>query len=398
VPAFRYTALDDQGRTNRGTVEGGSARQAREQLRARGLTPLEVTPMTGGGTETVARVRVSSAEFNLFARLIGGLLEAGLELEAALRATAEQAPRRAQAFYATVLTNVLQGQTLSEALASIPGMPALGVSAIAAGERSGQVAGVLSALADHGERRAQMRSRVLLALLYPIILTIVSAAVALLLVTYVVPEVTRVFEGYDRDLPWLTQALIYLSDFLRSHALAIGTIVTVSVGAVVAMLRSVKGRALWDACLSRVPGIGALRRAVDRERFADTLAMLLGGGVPLVDAVRASAGVVATSKLHAGALSAAQEIEHGRSVVDALGGTSLLSSISMQLVAAGEEGSTLEVMLTRAARFEGERLGRRLDTVLGLAEPLLILVMGGVVLLIVLAILLPIFELNTLIA
>ena len=396
--AFRYIAIDAAGKTDKGTVDGGSARQAREALRDRGLTPVEVVPVAQRDSKGRATIRLSAGEFALFARLVGGLLEAGLELEAALRSTAAQSPNRTKGWYAAVLGAVLQGQNLSQSLATVGRISALATAAIEAGERSGQLAPVLSALADHAERRSQLRSRILVALLYPIILTLVSLSVAVLLVTYVVPEVTRVFEGYGQDLPVLTQWLIGLSAWLRSYAVELGFGLCALVGCVAMAARTERGAEAFDHILNGLPGVGAVRRAADRERFADTLAMLLGGGVPLVDALRAAAAVLATRTLRAQAETVASSVELGQPVTDAMAKSQLLSGITMQLVAAGEESSRLESMLERAAQLEGNQLKQRLEVAMGLAEPLLVLLMGGVVLLIVLAILLPLFELNTLIA
>ena len=396
--AFRYVAIDAAGKTDKGTVDGGSARHAREVLRERGLTPVAVEPVAPSGLKGRAAVRLTSGEFALFARLVGGLLEAGLELEAALRSTAAQSSNRTKGWYEAVLGAVLQGKNLSQSLATVGRVSELATAAIEAGERSGQLAPVLLALADHAERRSQLRSQILVALLYPIILTLVSVLVAVLLITYVVPEVTRVFEGYDRDLPELTQWLIALSGWLRNYAfeLAFGASALVCGAAMAA--RTERGAEAIDHVLNRLPGVGAVRRAVDRERFADTLAMLLGGGVPLIEALRSAAAVLATGALREQAQAVASAVERGQPVADAMAESQLLSGITIQLVAAGEESSRLESMLERAAKLEGDQLKQRLDVAIGLAEPLLVLLMGGVVLLIVLAILLPIFELNTLIA
>jgi general secretion pathway protein F len=398
MSAFRYSALAPDGKTERGNLEGGSARQIREQLRARGLTPLEVTPIAGDASTGARQIRVSTTDFTLFARLVGALLEAGLELESALRSSAAQAPARIDAFYATVLSRVLQGTALADALHEIRGVPPLSIAAIAAGEKSGQLAAVLLALAEHGERRANMRGRIAAALAYPTILTLVSLSVAVALVTYVVPEVTRVFDGYQRELPWLTQWLIALSDFLRNHAIALVTLLAILVFVVTAGVRTRAGQVALERLLSATPGLGAMRRAIDRERFLDTLGMLLAGGVPVVEALRAAAAVVGTAALRAGAERGAIAVEGGRTLVEALAPSGLLTPVGAQLVAAGEEAARLEQMLERAARIEAESLTRRLDLVLAMLEPALVLLMGGVVLLIVLAILLPIFELNTLIA
>ena len=232
---------------------------------------------------------------------------------------------------------VLQGKNLSQSLATVGRVSELATAAIEAGERSGQLAPVLLALADHAERRSQLRSQILVALLYPIILTLVSVLVAVLLITYVVPEVTRVFEGYDRDLPELTQWLIALSGWLRNYAfeLAFGASALVCGAAMAA--RTERGAEAIDHVLNRLPGVGAVRRAVDRERFADTLAMLLGGGVPLIEALRSAAAVLATGALREQAQAVASAVERGQPVADAMAKSQLLSGITIQLVAAGEK-------------------------------------------------------------
>lgn len=396
--AFRFVALDADGRTERGALDGGSARQVRENLRARGLTPLEVEPLVDRPSDAGSGTRVRPSDFTLFARLLAELLDAGLELEAALRTTAAQAPPRLERFHATVLARVLQGVSLADSLADVAGVSTMSVAAVAAGERSGALGPVLRALAEHGERREAMRGRIALAMLYPAILMLVSTAVALTLVTWVVPEVARVFDGYQRELPWLTRALMAAGEFFRANGAWLVPTVLVAVGLSIWQARRPSGQQMADRVLSRVPGVAALRRTADRERFLDTLAMLLSGGVPVVQALRAGAAVVETGTLRVAAEAAADDVERGRSVRDALESTDLLSVVGAQLVAAGEESSRLDTMLARAARIESDRLARQLALWLGILEPALVLIMGGVVLLVVLAILLPIFELNSLIA
>ncbi|MBT6274909.1 MAG: type II secretion system F family protein [Chromatiales bacterium] len=402
MSAYSYAAVDPRGRTIRGTIDGSSARHARDQLREDGLTVLHIEGMSEGTVATTQvtpqlNARLSDPELTLFLRLLGSLLEAGLELEAALRASQRQATAKAGKFYAVLVSKVLEGLNLSEALASMGAVQRLGVAAIAAGERAGKLAGVLSALADHGERRADMRNRITMALLYPAILTVVAVGVALALVTYVVPEVARVFEGYERELPFLTRALLGLSSFLNTHGLMLAL-----VGGVISLAcwfasRRPAVRHAFNRILMATPGVRILRLAMERERFLDTLAMLLGGGVPLVEAMRGATDVLVSEQLRRGATLAVQDVERGQTLALAMQPSGLLSPITTQLVTAGEEGARLEEMLMRAARIEGDRLQRRLAASLILLEPALILVMGVMVLLIVLAILLPIFELNTLI-
>ncbi|NKC12979.1 MAG: type II secretion system protein GspF [Gammaproteobacteria bacterium] len=418
MSAFEYSAVDARGRTVKGVAEGGSARHVRDQLRGGGLTPLQVEPLVrepvdrGSATrkpastqvpqpDAVSRprrvARLSHAEYTLFLRLLGSLLEAGLELEVALRTAQRQAGARAQVFYGSLIARILEGMNLSQALRAMGNVPRLGIAAIAAAERAGQLAAVLVALADHGERREYMRNKVMMALLYPAILTLVSVGVALALVTYVVPEVARVFEGYRAELPLMTRALLASSDFLNTYGAALAVLGVVVVVCISAARHSPAASRVYDRIAMATPGLRWLRRAVERERFLDTLAMLLAGGVPLVEAMRGAADVLQSELLRAGAEQAIAQARRGQTLAAAMGPSGLLSPVTLQLVSAGEQSARLEDMLMRAAHLEGAQLERRVATSLALLEPVLILVMGVMVLAIVLAILLPIFELNTLI-
>jgi general secretion pathway protein F len=407
MAVYSYTALDSAGRRVKGVIEGDTARAARTNLRAQALVPIELSPLelaplasnasSSGGRSALNRVR--AADYDLFCRLVGSLLEAGLELSAALQSAAKQASPRARPLYLAVHAEVQQGKSLSEALAaSARSRSTLSLAALAAGERTGNIAQVLLAIADHAERRAELRSRVKMALVYPAVLSVVAIGVVTGLMAYVVPEVVRVFDGFQQELPLLTRVLVGLSDGLNDWGSALLLVVlAVFAGAPILAARA-DTRLAVDRLTMRLPIIANMRKTMQREQFLDTLAMLLGGGVPLVEALQGTAAVMTSEVMKASVLRIAREVESGRSLEASLEDAQLLSPVSLQLVAAGVEGARLEVMLARAANLEREQIKQRLALALALLEPAMIILMGGFVLLIVIAILLPVFELNRLVA
>ena len=395
MEAFRYHALDATGRSVSGVVQADTPRDARAQLRARGLLPSSVAkPATHGWARAI-----SAAQLSLLTRQMATLLDSGLTMEQALAALIEEAeaPSTREAL-AGVKAEVMAGASLAAALGSHErSFPEFYRALVHGGEESGALPTVLAHLADYLDARQALRQKASLALLYPILVAVVAIAIVAGLLMYVVPQAVQVFQQSRQGLPLLTRALIGLSDFLRAAwpyllLLFLGIAVTTHLA-----LRRPGPRRRWHALLLRLPWLGPLVRGVDTSRFASTLAILVGGGVPLLAALASGARVMGNSVMREAVERAIERVREGASLARALGETRAFPPLLVHLVASGEMSGRLEQMLGRAAGLETQALERRLAVFLTLLEPAMILTMGAVVLLIVLAILLPIIEMNQLV-
>ena len=399
MAVFRYEAITADGKKSGGVLDAESARQARAKLRDQGMTPLDVFSAAPARRTASGAWGKRTSELTLLYRVLGNLLDAGVELADALDSASQQASIRGRGLYLAIRAEIVQGVPLSEAIRRVePNISSMVPAVLAAGEHSGHLSSVLLGLADYADRAASMRSRIGIALIYPLVLIVVSGLVVVALMAHVVPEIVRVFEGFEQQLPWLTRVLITASEFLRAWwwLMIAGAIVAVLIG------RSAVGRerrsGVLDAVLLRVPGIAGLYAATERERFLDTLAMLLQGAVSIQEALRAAAAVMRSARLKLAVEQVAKDVERGRALNVALQESELLTPVTLQLVSAGVESSRLAQMVSSAARIERTAVETRLSVVIGLVEPALILLMGAVVLMIVIAILLPVFELNRLVA
>jgi general secretion pathway protein F len=403
MSAFHYEAVALDGRKRRGVLEADSARQARARLREEGLTPVSVEPIS----EREKRKRSSSslgrglptAALALLTRQLATLLGAGLTIEQTLNALIEQAesPRERQ-LLAAVRGDVLAGHSLARSLRKHPAtFPELYRTLVDAGERSGRLPQVLLRLADYTEERESLRSKVQLAFVYPALVTVVAVAVVTGLLVFVVPQVVRVFENTQQTLPLLTRGLIAVSNFVRNWGLYALAVLVAAVLAARAALRGEAVRARWHRFLLKVPLVGALFRGMNTARLASTLAILVGSRVPLRTALRASEGSVSNLPMRGALAEAGQRVEQGSTLARALGASRLFPPLMVHMIASGEASGKLGEMLERIASQQSRELERRISALLTLLEPLLILVMGAVVLVIVLAILQPIFELNTMV-
>ncbi|MFL6565078.1 MAG: type II secretion system inner membrane protein GspF [Burkholderiales bacterium] len=406
MPAFSYVAIDADGRTRRGVVEAEAPRQARAGLRSAGLVPIEVAAVDSEaappGTRRLfwaARMRIGAGELSLLTRRFAMLLEAGLTVEECLDALIEQAQGEStRRILAAVRAEVLSGQSLAASFDRYPSsFPEIYRALVRAGEHSGELSAVLASVADYLERRQATRQSAGLALLYPAIVAAVALCIVLGLLTYVVPQVVEVYAQSRQTLPFLTRALLWTSEILHGK---LGYIAAVVVMAALA-LRWAYGREAtkkrWHARLLRLPLIGPLWRGVDTARFASSLAILAAGGVPLLQALAAGARVVKNLALREAVEEAQKRVREGSSLHRALAASTLFPAIFIHLVASGEASGRLAHMLGQAARQQEVENEARVRLLTGVLEPSLILAMGALVLLIVLAILLPIIELNQLI-
>lgn len=398
MEAFRYEALDAAGRTVSGVLQADTPRQARAQLRAQGLLPSALEPVRVRERKLWAR-GISSNELSLVTRQLATLLASGLTVEQSLSALIEEAAApQTREVLSGVKSEVTAGLSLAGALGSYDrSFPDFYRALVHGGEESGALPTVLQHLADYLDARQALKQKTTLALLYPILVTLVAISIVTGLLVFVVPQIVQVFQQSRQSLPLLTRALIVLSGFLQAVWPYLAVAAIGGVFAARAALRRDAVRRSWDRALLGLPWIGALVRGVNTSRFASTLAILVGGGVPLLAALNSGARVMTNLVMRDAVDSAIGRVREGESLARALGATRAFPPLTIHLVASGELSGKLEQMLQRAARLETEALERRLAVFLTLLEPVMILVMGAVVLLIVLAILLPIIQINQLV-
>jgi general secretion pathway protein F len=402
MSGYRYEALAPDGKLRKGVLESDSPRQARARLREQGMLPVEVAPIAtpkGAGAARalgLRRGRLGATALATLTRQLATLLAAGLTVEQALNAVIEQSETETERqLLAAVRGDVIGGRPLARSLSRHPGaFPEVYLTLVEAGERSGKLAEVLGRLAEYTEEREQLRGKVLLAFIYPTLVTLVAVTVVTGLLVYVVPQVVQVFQNTNQALPLLTRALIGLSDFLRSY----GGFVLIALAA--ALLGARAGLAVpavrerWQRRLLRTPIAGPLHRDLNSARLAATLAILVGSRVPLLASLRAGVGVVSNLPMKHALEEAAARVQEGASLSRSLGASRLFPPLMVHMIASGESSGRLAEMLERTATQSTRELERRIAAFVALLEPLLILAMGAIVLAIVLAILLPIFELN----
>lgn len=402
MPGFRYQAFNVEGKLHKGVLEADSARQARSLLRDQGLTPYRVEVIAANdpaGGSRFRAVSLSGSELTQLTRQLASLLEAGLTVEQSFNALIEQAEsERERQVLAALRGEVLAGNTIAKALSAFPAVfPELYRTLVAAGETSGQLPRVLSRLADYLEERQQLRGRLMLALIYPAIVFVVALGVVGALLVYVVPQVVGVFQHAHQQLPILTRVLIAISAFLQATWVFWVALAAVGAVALSLALKRPKPRAAIHRALWRTPVIGRVFRQLDAARLAATLSILVGSRVPILQALEAGQGVMTLTPMRDALASATRGVREGMTLSRALGVTSAFPPVMVHLIASGEASGKLDEALERAARTQQSDLATRLATFAALFEPAMILLMGGMVLFIVMAILLPIFQLNQLI-
>ena len=401
MPAYRFEALDAAGKTTSGLVEADTSRAARSQLRAQSLVPLAVTQVESGGTK-VGGFNLSRKVFNatalaVWTRQLAGLVGSGLPLERALTALADEAEdARQRELVAHLRSEVNSGSPFARALASMPReFDDVYRGVVAAGEQSGALGQVLERLADDLEARQELKGRLIGATLYPAIVSVIAVIIVVFLVTYVVPQVATVFTSSKRALPLLTVAMIAFSDFLRGYGWLVLLGLAASGILLAVMLRNDAFRERFDASFLDVPLIGRLARGYNAARFAGTLAMLAGAGVPILKALQAAAETLSNRAMRADAMDALVQVREGAPLASALAGKKRFPGILAMFSRLGEQTGQLPEMLDRAAKQLSGEVQRRALQMATILEPLLIVGMGGVVMLIVLAVLLPIIQLNS---
>lgn len=400
MEAFQYQAFDAGGQKVSGVLQADSPRQARAQLRAQGLLPSAVDQVhCRKQVEPRWSRAISATELSLMTGQMATLLAAGLTMEQTLNALIEQATRaKTQALLTEVKREITGGSSLAGALGSYEkSFPGFYLALVHGGEESGALPTVLQHLATYLDEQQAFKQKTALALLYPALVSAVAVIIVAALLIYVVPQVVQVFHQSRQSLPLLTRAMIALSDFLRGSwpYIFVIAIAAASFGRMALKEDGMQRR--WHALLLRLPWLGGLILGINTSRFASTLSILVGGGVSLLVALQSSARVMTNRVLAEAIEDVILRVREGSSLARALGDTRRFPPLLVHLVASGERSGTLNQMLDRAARLERQGLEQRLAVFLTLLEPVMILVMGGIVLMIVLAILLPIIEINQLV-
>ena len=403
MPAYAFEALDTEGATQKGVIEADTVKAARGLLRGRSLVPLEVRPVSTGegagsaGSTVLFRRRIfSSTELAIWTRQLAGLVGSGLTLERALTALAEEAENEQHHHLVAALrAEVNAGSSFAKALGRFPReFSDIYIAVVGAGEQSGHLGAVMERLADDLEDRQALNARLMAATLYPAIVTVVAIVIVLLLMTYVVPQVANVFAGTKRALPFLTVVMLGLSDFLRSWGILMLVVLALGFGLLRLSLRNPAFRERFDAGWLNLPLVGRLSRGYNAARFAGTLAMLAGAGVPILKALQAAAETLGNRAMRADAMDALVLVREGAPLYSALAQKKRFPGLLGMFARLGEQTGQLPSMLQRAATQLSAEVQRRALQFATLLEPLLIVGMGLVVMLIVLAVLLPIIQLN----
>jgi general secretion pathway protein F len=401
MATYRFEAARESGSVEKGEIDADTPRAARSALRARGLVPISVKVLgqADAQKDTGSRLRMREADLALATRQLASLMTAGLQLDVALSTLVEQAEETAQRdIFRAVRADVLAGHRFAEALESHPGVfPRVYCATIAAGEQAGNFGAVLERLAQYLEERQALRAKLLAAATYPAIVTVIAIAIVLFLMTYVVPQVVQVFEQTRQALPWPTRLLLALSAFLREYGLWMLVAIGAGIYAVRAALKRPGPKSAWDGTVLRLPLFGRIARGVDTARFASTLAMLSQAGVPILRALAAAEATLTNTLLRSAATDAIERVREGVGLGRALAATKAFPPVLVRLIEVGEATGDLPKMLTHAAANQSREVERRATAAATLIEPVLILIMGVIVLGIVLAVLMPIIEINQII-
>lgn len=401
--AFEYQALDGRGHTIKGILDGDAERQVRSALRERGLTPLEVHAINEARVTSRSRFQmrrgISNNELAILTRQFATLAQAGLTIEESLSALIEQTDSaRTRSIFAGVRAKVLEGQSLATGMGTFPAaFPPLYRNMIDAGEQSGQLDNVLEQLADYTENRQALQQKVVLAFIYPALVVLVAFLAVTGLMIYVVPQVTRVFINNGQELPLLTSLLISTSDFVRASGIYVFIATVLAVTGFRMMLRQDDFRFRWHQFLLQLPVAGTIIRGVNAARVTSTLGILTRSGIPLLSALQSSIDISNNLPMRALMASAFKKVREGGSLSQALSSSRLFPPVVIHLIASGEATGRLDEMLSRAAATQERELENRVRALTAILEPVLLLVTGAIILLIVMAILLPIFQMNQLV-
>ena len=404
MAAYAYQAMDKGGKTKNGVLEGDNPRQIRQQLREKGLIPMQVDQVAEKERKsqagfTLFKNTISAADLSLLTRQLSTLVEASLPIEEALLAVAEQCEKpRQKNMMMAVRSKVVEGHTLADAMAEFPHVfDDLFRAMVAAGEKSGHLDTVLNRLADYTEKRQQTKSQITQAMVYPSIMMFFAFAIVLLLLTVVVPKIVGQFQNMGQDLPTITQILIDVSEFLQAYGLALGIVLVILIVIVNRVLQQPVMKKRYHKFILGLPFIGKLSKGLNTARFARTLSILTSSAVPLLESMRIASEVLENLQIRAAVNTAAGFVKEGSSLRASLEQTKMFPPMMMHMIASGERSGELQQMLGRAADNQDRQFESLVGVSLKVFEPILIVTMATVVLFIVLAILQPIMALNSMV-
>ena len=400
--AYQYVAVDPGGKEHRGVLEGDTPRHVRQLLRERQLLPVEIAEIEERERKTRRQFTlfrgISGLDLALLTRQLATLVKAGLPLEEALLAVSEHTEKpRLKSIILGVRAKVLEGHSLASGLEEFPhAFPTVYRATVMAGEQAGQLDTVLERLADYTESRHGLRQKVAQAMIYPILLTTIALIIIVVMLVAVVPKVVGVFETTGQQLPIMTRLLIGLSEFVQNWWFLLVAIIAGIIFLVTRALRHEHVRRRVHAWILRAPIFGRVARGLNTARFTRTLSILTSSGVPALEALRISASVIANLPMRSAVEEAAVRVREGGAIGRSLSQSKLFPPMTIHLISSGEASGELDSMLERAANHQESEMNGLLAAMLSVLEPLLIVIMGLVVLAIVMAILLPIFQLNQL--
>ncbi len=405
MAAFEYVALDGRGRQKKGILEGDTARQIRQSLREQGLAPLQVDAVAEARARESRRPgwlqpSIKTADLALVTRQLATLMRAGMPIEESLKAVVEQTEKtKIKSILLGVRARVMEGHTLADGMSEFPNVfNHLYRSMVAAGEKSGHLDPVLERLADYTEKRQQTRQKIIAAIVYPVLLVLVAISVVSILLIFAVPNVVEKFQDMGHELPMSTRALIGITDFITAWGWLLAAVVILAFVGFRYALRNKEFRLRWHRRILNLPMIGKISRGVNSARFARTLSILHSSGVPLLDAMAISGDVLSNDALREAVDEARTRVREGSTLKGALQVSGYLPPMMLHMIGSGEASGELEEMLRRAAENQEWTFENMLEVGLSILGPLTILLMGGMVFFIVLAMLMPIIELNNIVS
>lgn len=401
MPAYQYTAVDASGKQQKGVLEGDSARQIRQQLRDKQWIPVQVDAVEAKDKKQsvgLFRKKFTAYDLALMTRQLSVLVAAGIPLEEALHAVTKQNEKaHIKNLMASVRSKVMEGHSLAQGMQQSGSFPDLYIATIAAGERSGHLDLILDQLADYTENRFAMQKKIQAAMVYPIILMLMSFAIVMGLMTYVVPDIVKTFDQSKDALPWITVALMKSSDFIRQAWPFILVASGLGIFLLVRFLRTTAGHYAFDRLTLKLPLFGKLSKGINAARFSSTLSILTQSGVPLVDALKIGAAVSNNWVIRDAVNHAAEKVTEGGNLGTQLERCGYFPPMMVQMIKSGETSGELDRMLSRASTMQDREVTTLISTLLALLEPLMLVLMAGIVLVIVIAVMLPIVNMNNMI-
>lgn len=403
MPAFQYIALSADGKEIKGISEADSARQLRQNLRDQALTPLEVEQTSQQsnlnqkpGRASFFKAKLSSLDRVMFTRQLSTLLSSSMPIEESLNTIAQQSEKQSiSALVMGIRSRVLEGNSLAQSLLEYPNsFSSLYCSSVSAGEQSGFLDQVLDNLANYLEREHESFRNVEMALMYPIILLVVAFLIVGALMVYVLPDMISVIEDTGQTLPWSTQILISITEIIQSYWWLILSSLVLFIFLIKRLLSQKKIRLMWDTYQFSIPVIGKIVRSSNSARYSNTLSILARSGIPLVDSMKIASEVVSNTALQKGLREATQDVIEGKSLRGSLESIKQFPPMMIHMVGSGEQSGELDQMLERVANYQQTEVERMVSTLVKMFEPAMMLIMGGTVLFIVMAVLLPILSMN----